>query len=143
MEEIIRLLQQEQCSCVISNGEIRLFRQRGVADLYELLQQEPAFLQGAAIADKVIGKAAAALMISGGVKEIYAGIISKPALNLLHKAGIEIRYKHLVDHIKNRDQSGWCPLETICYGIESAAEILPFIQEFIEMKKKGIKTSNL
>lgn len=134
MEEIIELLHREQCSCVIANGDIRTFRQRGVADLYELLNREPDFLQGSSVADKVIGKAAAALMILGGVKEIYADVISEPALALLREAAVKVSFGQAVDHIINRTQTGWCPLETICYQIKSAPEILPLIREFIERK---------
>ena len=43
--------------------EVRTFTQRGVADLYDLYQADSAFMKGAAIADKVIGKGAAALMV--------------------------------------------------------------------------------
>ena len=56
-----------------------LFTQRGVADLYDLLTQEPDFLKGALIADKVVGKGAAALMILGGIKELHTDIISSKA----------------------------------------------------------------
>ncbi len=64
MEELINLLHSGGYSCVIANGDnIRTFTQRGVADLYDLLTQEPDFLKGASIADKVVGKGAAALMI--------------------------------------------------------------------------------
>lgn len=53
---------------MIAHGDcIRTFTQRGVADLYDLLVTEPDFLQSASIADKVIGKAAASLMVLGGV----------------------------------------------------------------------------
>lgn len=51
---------------MIANGDrIRTFTRRGVADLYDLLVQEPEFLHGASVADKVIGKAAASLMVLG------------------------------------------------------------------------------
>lgn len=61
MEELINLLHSGGYSCVIANGDnIRTFTQRGVADLYDLLTQEPDFLKGASIADKVVGKGAAA-----------------------------------------------------------------------------------
>ena len=56
MEELINLLHSGGYSCVIANGDnIRTFTQRGVADLYDLLTQEPDFLKGASIADKVVG----------------------------------------------------------------------------------------
>ena len=75
---LIERLDAEQCSCVIYNGgETRLFWERGVQDLYRLLKTEPDFLRGAFIADKVIGKAAAALMALGGVDEVFARVISE------------------------------------------------------------------
>ena len=72
IEELIDLLHSGGYSCAIANGDIiRTFTQRGVADLYDLLTQEPDFLKGALIADKVVGKGAAALMILGGIKELH------------------------------------------------------------------------
>ena len=59
MDELIRLLHEGGYSCVIRKEEIRTFTQRGVADLYDLLNQHPVFLHGAQVADKVVGKAAA------------------------------------------------------------------------------------
>ncbi len=41
---------------------MRIFRERGVADLFRLQHEEPQLLRGAFIADKVVGKGAAALM---------------------------------------------------------------------------------
>jgi len=88
--------------------EVRTFTQRGVADLYDLYQADSAFMKGAAIADKVIGKGAAALMVLGGFKTVYADIISTPALALLCEAGIETTFAQEVPHIINRDKTGWC-----------------------------------
>ena len=88
---LIERLDAEQCSCVIYNGgETRLFWERGVQDLYRLLKTEPDFLRGAFIADKVIGKAAAALMALGGVDEVFARVISSPARELLERSGIKV-----------------------------------------------------
>ena len=50
MEKLINLLHTGGYSCTIANGgKIRTFTQRGVADLYDLLTQEPEFLKGALI----------------------------------------------------------------------------------------------
>ena len=82
-QRLIDLLFAEKCSCVIRNGDTtRIFRERGVKDLYRLLDEEPEFLDGAFVADKVVGKGAAALMILGGVGELFADIISLPAAQL-------------------------------------------------------------
>lgn len=132
MEEIIRLLHEGGFSCVIRNREIRTFTRRGVADLYDLLDQEPGFLHGAQVADKVIGKAAAALMVLGGVKEVYTDVISESALVLLQNGGVRVDCMRVVPRIQNRTQTGWCPLETICYEENEPDVMLPLIRAFIE-----------
>lgn len=140
MQEIIDLLYNGNYSCVIKNDEVtRVFKQRGVADLYDLIKNEPEFLSGASIADKVIGKAAASLMLLGGIKEIYADMISEPAIDLLTKNNIEVSFKNKVSYIKNRDQSGWCPLEELTNGEESLDNIFSLIEVFILKMRANMK----
>ncbi len=143
MDEIIKLLHEGGYSCVIRNGEIRTFTRRGVADLYDLLNRDPAFLRGAQMADKVIGKAAAALMVLGGVAEIYTDLISEPALLLLRDAGIPVEAVRIVPRIQNRAKTGWCPLETICYEEKDAAAMYPLIRDFVEKMRSMQKQENV
>lgn len=132
MENIIDILHTGGYSCVLRNqSDIRTFTQRGVADLYDLYQSDPSFMKGAAIADKVVGKGAAALMVLGGIGNVHADIISTPALTLLRQAGIETTFVQEVPHIINRDKTGYCPLETACGKTNSVNEIYPIIQNFI------------
>ena len=122
MEELINLLHTGGYSCVIANeGKIRTFTQRGVADLYDLLTREPEFLKGALIADKVVGKGAAALMILGCIKELYTDV--------------KVDFVQEVPFIWNRDHTGWCPVETMCSEEESAEAILQLIRGFLERIK--------
>ena len=109
---------------MIANGDrIRTFTRRGVADLY---------------ADKVIGKAAASLMLLGGVRQVYTRTISQPALRLLQEAGVTVSCDEVVDHIINRDHTGWCPLEQASRDLQSAKEIFPVIEKFISSQRKNI-----
>ena len=86
--DIISLLHAEGGSCVICKGaETRIYRRRGVIDLFELYEGDPGFMHGARLADKVIGKGAAALVALGGMAEVYADLISTPALTVLRQAG--------------------------------------------------------
>ncbi len=138
MKELIDMLHAGNYSCVIANGErIRTFTQRGVADLYDLLTQEPDFLHGASVADKVIGKAAASLMVLGGVREVYTRTISQPALRLLQEAGVTVNCDEVVDHIINRTHTGWCPMEQASRDLHTAEEIFPVIKEFISNQRKN------
>lgn len=142
MNELIKLLHEGNYSCVIRKEGIRTFTQRGVADLYDLLNQEPTFLHGAQIADKVIGKAAVALMVLGGVHEIYTDIISEPAFALLQQANIKVDCVQVVPRIQNRTQTGWCPLETICYEEESVEVMYSMIKGFMEKMRAGNNHGN-
>ena len=101
---------RRECSCVVRNGdEVRIFRERGVKDLYRLLREEPQLLDRAFVADKVVGKGAAALMILGGVEELFADVVSRAALDLLTAAGKAVAYTVAVPHIVNRAGDGICP----------------------------------
>ena len=130
--QLIDLLHIEACSCVIRNGDVtRIFRERGVKDLYRLLEEEPELLDGAFVADKVVGKGAAALMILGGVEELFADVVSRAALDLFAAAGKAVAYTVAVPHIINRAGDGICPVERLCAEAQTAKECLPLIEGFI------------
>lgn len=137
MDELIRQLHEGYYSCVIANGtDVRTFTQRGVADLYDLLQHAPDFLHGALIADKVVGKGAAALMVLGGIKQVYADVISESALQLLMDAGVKTGYGKTVSHIINRTHTDWCPIEKATRDLATPQEILPAITEFLNQQRR-------
>ena len=134
---LIGRLVAENCSCVISNGnEIYVGRERGVADLFRLLKENPGLLAGAFVADKVVGKGAAAIMVSGGVAEVHALVISRPALELVQRSGVTVSYGELVGNIINRNRTGICPVEALCADCHTAAECLPLIEDFISRQKR-------
>ena len=132
MDTLVALLHAGGYSLVVRNGaDTRTFNGRGIADLHHLLHCEPSLLCGALVADKVVGKGAAALMILGGVKALHADVVSTQALLLLRDSGIEVTFGHEVPHIINRKGDGMCPVEALCSNCTTAAECLPLIDEFI------------
>lgn len=132
------MLHEGDYSCVVENfGQIFTFTGVGISDLYDMVTNKPCFLKEAAIADKVVGKAAAALMILGQVDRVYAEVISLSALVLLRHACIETDFGQVVAGILNRDKTDWCLLEKMCYQKESPKEILQQVEEF--RKNKRIK----
>ncbi|MGL4410988.1 MAG: DUF1893 domain-containing protein [Bacteroidales bacterium] len=133
MDRLIEMLRVGNHSCVIESGdEVRSFMRRGVIDIYELLVNEPSFLKGARIADKVVGKAAASLMILGGVTHLHTEVISEMALELLQSNGVVVSYSKVVPYIINREGNDWCPLEKASFEINSADEIFPIIDSFLK-----------
>lgn len=135
-DKLTQILHTGRHSLVVAHGEdIRTFDGKGVSDLLALLDKNEELLKDALVADKIVGKAAAGLMVCGGVKEVYADIICTPAIALLRKHGIAVSYGEEADHIKNRTHDGWCPLEMACKNLESAEDIRAAILQIINRKK--------
>lgn len=131
-EDLIRLLHEGNYSCVVSKGgETRTFSRRGVIDLFELYRSDPVFMKDAAVADKVIGKGAAAVLVLGKVADVWADVLSESAYELLHTAGIMVNCDDKVPFIINRAHTDRCPLETACAVSDNPAELYPVICEFV------------
>ena len=132
MKELIDILHNEGLTLVVksSDSKIHRFTQRGVKDLLTLVQDTPELLNEAMIADKAVGKAAAACMVVGGVNRVHADVMSEPALALLLAHGITAEYGQLVEHIINRARTGWCPMEILSRDEDDPAAIIKKIQEF-------------
>lgn len=132
LSELVAILHKEKGSCVIfSEGEITVCRDRGVKDLFRIVTEMPEILNDAMVADKVVGKGAAALLVLGKVREIYADVISRPALNLLKLAEIPVAYDTCVPHIINHTGNGICPVEALCMKASTAEECMSLIRGFI------------
>ena len=132
MKELIDILHNEQLTLVVKSkdGTIHRFTQRGVKDLLVLVTQQPQILNEALIADKAVGKAAAACMVMGRVKHVHADVMSEPALALLQQHGVEAEYGTLVDHIINRTGDDWCPMEKLSKDETDPEVIIQKIRNF-------------
>lgn len=137
----IGLLASGGYSCVIipdGGGDPVICTRRGVIDLYELLTQRPEVLRGAFIADKIVGKGAAAIMASGGIAGLHTPVISRGALDLLNREGINVTFGQTVPNIINRSATGICPVEALCADVDTAAGCIPLISAFLaSMKSQG------
>ena len=116
------LLSSASTIAVVSDGEVFTSQERGVKPLLFLLKEKKEFLKGASVADKVIGKAAALLMVLGEIKEVHTLIISEPAIKVFEKHNIPCFYDKKVTRIVNRTGDGLCPMETLCLNVDDPQE---------------------
>ena len=131
-QDAIDTLHRENCSCVIlKDKELTIYKGPGISDLLRLLKTEPEKLQGAFVADKVIGKAAAALLILGKVDSIYTDLISDGAIELLRKSPVKVSFSERVSIIMNRANDNICPMENVCSVANSPKECYERINEFL------------
>lgn len=113
LEEIKQILLEKNASLVVcyKSGEIREYYQDRIKDIKEILQLNELALKDSMIADKVIGKVAASILTVAGVKEIYASVMSQYAIEVLEKNHIKYEYGKRVEYIRNKDNTGMCPME--------------------------------
>lgn len=129
------MLIQENYTCVVlNNDEIYTSRDRGVKPLLDWYGNVN--FQDAYVADKVVGKAAAFLYVLFKIKELYATVISEPAYQVLMDNNINVCFDEKVKAIRNRDNTGFCPMETAVWNIDNPTEAYNAI---IETRKELIK----
>ncbi len=108
----------------------------GVSCIRKLIKVNSSILEKSTVVDKVIGKAAAMLLIPYGVSKIHALVISKPALEILQKYNIQTTYNQLVEFISNRTNDGMCPLEKSVAFIDDFNEATIAIEDTIKILMK-------
>ena len=118
IREAVQLLNEGRCCAVWKDGQTIFSDGIGVKPLLDFLRQDRQFLKGASVADRVVGKAAALLLVYGGAKEVYGRLMSETAVAVLKKYKISYSFGERVPFIKNRRGDGMCPLEQAVVGID-------------------------
>lgn len=117
-------LQTEHLTCVVyKNGRMYSREGIGVRPLMACLGEDAHFFEGACVADKVVGKAAALLIVyGGGAEAVYGGVMSDSAIRILEERHIPYRYGERVAYIQNRTHTGMCPLEEAVADTDDPSE---------------------
>ena len=125
-------------TCVLCRAEkIITSNRRGVAPLMELWEAQRD-VTGFSAADKVVGKATALLYSLLGVQAVYGAVMSRSALAVLEAHGIAVTYGQLVDAIRNRTNTGFCPMETAPRDIHDPKDAPQAIQNaLVQLKNRS------
>ncbi len=111
-ESAVALIEGECAVAVCRDGEVvHSSSGRGIAPLIALYDAQPALLSGAAVADKVIGKAAAMILVKAGTSAAYGAVMSETGRDYLLSRGVTTGCGCLVARIANRSGDGLCPIE--------------------------------
>ena len=126
------LIENQKATCVvIKQGKILNIEQdRGVRPVIALYEQ--GLLQDAVVVDKIIGKAAAMVLVLGGVSACYGVTMSSAALEYLKAHGVRAEYGTLTEHIINRKGDGICPMEQTVAEINDPNEALVALKAKME-----------
>lgn len=122
IKKAIELLNKKGATlAAVSGCETYVSHKRGVSPILDKIDGEPDFFEGACVADKVIGKAAAMLLAGHGVKAIHAVIISRKACDYLQDKPVSVSFETKVPFIVNRSGTGMCPMEQVTAELDDAA----------------------
>ena len=122
------MLDAEGYTCVLRRKHLSYTsKERGITPLLLWLETGMDF-KNAVSADKVVGKAAPYLYVLLGVSEIYAYVISQPALDLLKRYNVQVEYETLVPAVRNRTGNGFCPMETAVLAVDEPKEALEILR---------------
>lgn len=103
---------------VVKDGKI-VFSTKvpGLKAIFEAAEHLRDEFKGAAVADKVVGKAAALLYAYFQVSSVYGSLMSEGASKVFRDQGIEFRFGRLVPVILGKDRVRVCPFERRVAGI--------------------------
>ena len=131
------LLESGNYTCVVCKEDVLYTTsRRGVAPLLDWLDSGTD-LTGFSAADRVVGRGAAFLYCLLGVKEVYARVMSRPALEVLGSYGITAGADTLVEGIINRAGTGPCPFEAAVMEISDAETALSAIRRKRRQMQEG------
>ncbi len=128
-------LSGEKLAIVIAKNEKIIFSsdKKGISELAKAVSENK--IEGGSAADRVIGKAAAMLLIHGKIKEIYAETISEPAIKILFDYNIPFAFGQKTEAIKNGQDL--CPFEKLCLDIDSPEIAFTEINNLLEKFRKS------
>jgi len=132
-EEAKKMLKNSQASCVVIRNKeiIHTADGRGVSPIMNLHDNYPGLLRDAFVVDKMIGKAAAVILVLGGTTRVYGEKMSAAGLEYLEEHGVRAEYGRYIDVISNRNRDGLCPLEQSVLEIDEPESALANLRETI------------
>ena len=123
---------------IVKNGTV-LFETAShrISGFLGAIEQFGGGLEGASVADRVVGKAIALLCVYAGIREVYAEVLSRKAQAVLEENGIPCQWKELVDTIFDLNRNGVCPFEKAAAGISDPEAAYATFKALLESFKAG------
>lgn len=104
---------------------------KGIRRLLTLVNEQTVLAEGF-VADRIVGKAAALLMVLQGAKNVYAETIDQPALAVFRTHGVNVLFRKLVPIIINRAGDGICPMENAVLAVDDPREAFTVLSETVK-----------
>jgi hypothetical protein len=90
---------------------------RGVYGFVEAVEKQGTVLEGASVADRVVGEAVALLCVYARVSAVYAVTMSKGGRAVLQRCSVYHEWGDLIENVLTIDRAGVCPFERLVKGV--------------------------
>jgi hypothetical protein len=139
LDEYLRKLDEAgMCLMVYKDGSVIFQSQsKGIRPHLEAIAALGGRLKGTLMVDKIVGRAAALLILYSGAIEVHAGVISRGGRDMLNHAGVRLLYEEETEHIKMVDGRIYCPFEAMVQGIDDPERAYHAIVEKMESLRKS------
>jgi hypothetical protein len=138
LDEYIKKLDELGLSLMVYEGRNILFRSasKGVRPHLEAINALGAHLRNTTMVDKIVGRAAALLILYSGAAEVHAGVINPGGRKLIEDAGVKLSFDMEIDHIKTVEGRIFCPFEAMVQGIDNPVQAYRAIVEKMNSFRK-------
>ena len=114
------------------DGQVQRENGHTVLPLVRLIEKYPELLEGGFVADRVIGRGVASLLIGVGVASAHGMLMSEGGRKMLEDAGIPCTWAQLTDVILNNRGDGSCPVEALVKDMEDPAVCAAAVRGFAD-----------
>jgi len=137
--EARRLLEAENLAFVLVRRGSVIARgtSGGVDELLAAVDELGARARGASLADKVVGKAVALIVVSAGICAVDTPLASDAAVQVLKSHNIALRAASIVPQIMNRRGDAACPLEQLTRPFDEPGAAIAKLREFISRRREN------
>lgn len=128
-----RLHQKGLTLIIVKNGAV-LFEtgSHRISGFLGAIGQFGVRLEGASVADRVVGKAIALLCVYARIREVYAEVLSRKAQAVLEENGILCQWQKLVDTILDLNGNDVCPFEKAAADISDPEKAYATFKALLE-----------
>ena len=127
-------LKERHLSLVIVKNQENIFEScsSGISGLLDAVERLSTKLYGSSVADKIVGRAAALLIVYSRIKEVYAVLLSREGLKVLKENNISIEYNRLIPKVLDRTAMDICPFEEFSLTIKSPNDAYRMLKDCAE-----------
>ena len=108
------LIKKNLSLVIVKKGQVIFETKKpGISGFLQVIEKLDKNLVASAVADKIIGVAAATLCVYSSVSSVFAQIISDEGIRVLKDNKIEYLFEKKIPNILNRNKNDVCPFEKL------------------------------